>query len=123
MTTAMKKLTRTLLVTGAGVAMIMLTSAANAEQCRKTVDEDGDAVMMCGSTAYYTDDDTKSKPHSSYSGRATASDDEDDDDDDDDDDELGTGMVEGPQDCEPGKYWMMDGDGDDDEFDIPIKCN
>jgi hypothetical protein len=55
---------------------------------------------MCGSIAYYADEDGE-------------------DEDDDEVDEDGTLFVD-VEDCEPGKYWMME--TDEEGFDIPLAC-
>jgi len=83
-----------------GATMFMLAPAsASAAQCRHTVDEDGDPVTMCGSVAYY-----------------------DDEDDSDDDSSTGSLIVD-VEDCEPGKFWMMENFlADEDEWDTPMPC-
>lgn len=89
---------RAALFAGVGATMLMLApAAANAAQCRHTVDADGDPVTMCGSVAYY------------------------DEDDGDDDGSLFVDV----EDCEPGKYWMMESFDDDGEnnFDTPMACH
>jgi hypothetical protein len=95
---------RTALIAGAGAATLMLLPAiANAEQCRHTVDEDGDPVVMCGAVAYYPDaQDT--------TGNTDPNDTED----------QGTLFVD-PEDCVPGKYYMME--MADDDFSVPVKCH
>ena len=59
------------------------------------VDEDGDPVVVCGSVARYVDVS-----------------------DDDDDEDEGTLFVD-VEDCEPGKYWMMDAGN----IDVPMACH
>lgn len=97
MTTAILKAKRALLATGAAAAFIMLASTANAA-CT-----DGDD---CGgsSVALYDED----------------GDDEDEGDDGRDfvyDENEGSLMV-ALENCEPGKYWMMEGA----EIDVPMPC-
>jgi hypothetical protein len=97
---------RTALIAGAGAATLMLLPAvANAEQCRHTVDEDGDPVVMCGSVAYYSDGQNAT--------------DTTDDGDTSDTEDQGTLFVD-PEDCVPGKYYMME--MADDDFSVPVKC-
>jgi hypothetical protein len=100
MSTAIKKSRMLLVAAGIGAAIFMFGSSANAAQCRSTFDAAGDPVVMCGSIAYYADDEG----------------DDDEGYDEDMHDEYGSLFVD-PEDCEPGKYWMMD---IDDE--IPIAC-
>jgi hypothetical protein len=96
----MSKLSMLFAAAGIGAAMMMLGSPASAAQCRSTVDDSGEAVVMCGSMAYYADEDA-------------------DDEDEEEYDEDGTLFVD-VEDCEPGKYWMME--TDDEGFDIPLAC-
>jgi len=100
MTTAMTKFKMMLATAGFGAAMIVVASSANAAQCRSTIDESGDAVVMCGSVAYYTDDDD--------GGVEEVADMFEDD---------GTLFVD-VEDCEPGKYWMME----TDDIEVPLAC-
>lgn len=103
MSTAIAKVKAAMIAAGAAATMLMLASTANAANCRSIIDEDGDSVVMCGSTALY---------------------DEDDGDDEDDsrgfvyDEDEGSLMVD-LENCEPGKFWMMETDEADD---IPLPC-
>ena len=101
MTPLMMTLRASLFATIGATMFVLAPAAANAAQCRQTVDDDGDAVTMCGSVAYYDDED----------------------DDDDDADEDGSLFVD-VEDCEPGKFWMLetlDDEGDVD-YDMPMAC-
>ena len=109
MTTAILKAKRALLATGAAAALILIASTANAG-CRMGYDDDGNRVQLCtsgGSYAMYDEDDE----------------DEDEDEDYEEADEFiydqnqGSLLVD-QSDCEPGKYWMMEGA----EFDVPMPC-
>jgi hypothetical protein len=99
MSTAITKWKRMVLAVGAGAAMMVAASTAPAAQCQSTFDEDGEAVVMCGSVAY-------------YAGESDTEEDEVDED--------GSAFVD-VEDCEPGKYWMMEFD-DDDDYDTPMAC-
>jgi hypothetical protein len=100
MSAAMTKLSMLLAAAGIGATMMMLGTPASAAQCRSAIDDSGDAVVMCGSIAYYADEGGE-------------------DEDDDEVDEDGTLFVD-VEDCEPGKYWMME--TDEEGFDIPLAC-
>ena len=99
MTTALLKVKRALLASGAAAALIMVASAADAS-CRMGRDDDGNRVQLCTSGTHGTS-------YAMYD-----EDDEDEDVDEDDGDEFvydenqGTLLVD-QSDCEPGKYWMM----------------
>jgi hypothetical protein len=102
MSTAIAKMKKVMIAAGAAAAMIMVVSTANAATCRSTVDEDGESVVLCGDTmALY---------------------DEDDDEDDSRgfvyDEDEGSLMVD-LENCEPGKFWMMETDEADD---VPLPC-
>jgi hypothetical protein len=104
MSSAIAKMKRVMIAAGAATAMMMVVSTANAANCRSTIDEDGDSVVLCGG--------------------AMALYDADDDDDEDDsrgfvyDEDEGSLMVD-LENCEPGKYWMMETDEADD---VPLPC-
>jgi len=102
MSTAIAKVKKAMIAAGAAAAMIMVVSTANAATCRSTVDEDGESVVLCGD--------------------AMALYDEDDDEDDSRgfvyDENEGSLMVD-LENCEPGKFWMMETDEADD---IPLPC-
>jgi hypothetical protein len=92
MTTAILRVKRALLATGAAAALIMMASTANA-------------------SCAYDDDDCDSSSVALY--------DDDDDDDDDDDrdfvyDENEGSLLVAIENCEPGKFWMMYTDMADD---------
>jgi hypothetical protein len=94
------------LIAGAGVTTLMLLMpAAEAAQCHSGKDKHGKAVMICGSVSY-------------YAVAATTSDDEADDEDDADDDDGS--LIVDVEDCEPGKFWIME--HDDEDWDTPMPC-
>lgn len=106
MTTALLRVKRALLATGAAAGLMIVASSADAS-CRWGRDDDGNRVQLCSHTssvAMYDEDD-----------------DEDDEDDDGDefvyDENQGSLMVD-LSDCEPGKYWMLEGE----DIDIPMPC-
>jgi hypothetical protein len=115
MTSAMMNLKRLRVIAGAGAVMAVLATTANAAQCRSVLDEDGDPVMLCGSTAYAADedDDTGTEEY----GDVDLADDNGSRDFEYDEDE-GSLMV-ALENCEPGKFWMMETDEADD---VPLPC-
>jgi len=115
-TAALETLKRLCVIAGAGAVFGVFAATANATECRTASDEDRLPVVICGSVAlsayaqYDDDDDTDDE------------DDAEDDDDEDDsrgfvyDEDEGSLMVD-LENCEPGKYWMMDlEDG------VPLPC-
>lgn len=103
MKTAISKFKGMLVVAGTGAALLFAASSAGAAECRSTVDSSGDAVVMCGSVAYYADeDDDRDGPEML----------------DDMFEDEGTLFVD-PEDCEPGKYWMLE----TDDIDVPLACH
>jgi hypothetical protein len=109
MTSAMMNLKRLCVIAGAGAFMAVLATTANAAQCRSTFDEDGDPVVMCGALAYATDEDGEF-------GDVDLDEDAQDARDFAYDEDEGSLLVD-LENCEPGKYWMMDlEDG------VPLPC-
>lgn len=101
MTTAIAKMKRVMIAAGAAAAMIMVVSTANAANCTSTVDEDGESVVLCGGAmALYDEDDEDDSRGFVY------------------DEDEGSLMVD-LENCEPGKFWMMETDEADD---VPLPC-
>jgi hypothetical protein len=85
----------------AGAAIVAIASSANAAQCRSTIDDAGEAVILCGTVAYDADDESD-EPESF----------------DDMYEDDGTLFVD-VEDCEPGNYWMLE----TEEMDLPMACH
>jgi hypothetical protein len=101
MRTALTKFGKILATAGAGAVLVALASVANAAQCRSTIDEAGEPVILCGTVAYDADDEDDDEPDSF----------------DDMYEDDGTLFVD-VEDCEPGNYWMLE----TDEIDVPMAC-
>jgi hypothetical protein len=112
MTTVMTNLKRLCVIAGAGALMAVLATTANAAQCRSVLDEDGDPVMMCGSVAYAADEEEDIDSDTDFDEDAQAARDFDYGEDE------GSLMVD-LENCEPGKFWMMETDEADD---VPLPC-
>jgi hypothetical protein len=107
MTSAMMNLKRLCVIAGAGAVMAVLATTANAAQCRSVLDEDGDPIVMCGALAYAADEEygDVDLDEDAQDGRDFAY-----------DEDEGSLLVD-LENCEPGKYWMMDlEDG------VPLPC-
>jgi uncharacterized membrane protein YebE (DUF533 family) len=113
-TAALEKLKRLCVIAGAGAVFGVLAATANAAQCRAAFDKDGQPVAICGSVA--------PSVYAQYDDETDDEDDADDDEDEDDsrgfvyDEDEGSLMVD-LENCEPGKYWMMDF-----EDGVPLPC-
>ena len=115
MTSAMMNLKRVCLIAGAGAVMAVLATTANAAQCRSAFDDDGDPIMLCGATAYAADEDDDDTGVGEY-GDVDLDEDAQDGRDFAYDEDEGSLLVD-LENCEPGKYWMMDlEDG------VPLPC-
>ena len=112
MSSAILKLKRLCVIAGAGAFMAVLATTANAAQCRSVLDEDGDPIMLCGSVAYAADED------GGEYGDVDVDEDAQDARDFEYDEDEGSLMV-ALENCEPGKFWMMETDEADD---VPLPC-
>ena len=113
MASTMTKLKHFCMIAGAGAFMAVLATTANAAQCRSVLDEDGDPIMLCGSVAYAADDADDGE----Y-GDVDVDEDAQAARDFEYDEEEGSLMV-ALENCEPGKFWMMETDEADD---VPLPC-
>jgi hypothetical protein len=104
-------------IAGAGAFMALLATTANAAQCRSVLDEDGDPVMLCGSMAYAADEDDDEDGVEEY-GDVDVDEDAQASRDFEYDEDEGSLMV-ALENCEPGKFWMMETDQADD---VPLPC-
>jgi len=115
MASTMNKLKHFCVIAGAGAFMAVLATTANAAQCRSVVDEDGDPMMLCGSVAYAADEDDDAIGGGEY-GDVDLDEAAQEARDFDYDEDEGSLLV-ALENCEPGKYWMMDlEDG------VPLPC-
>jgi len=99
MRTALTTFRKALATACAAAAFVAIATSAHAAQCRSTIDGAGQAVILCGATAYDADDDEPDSFDDMY---------EDD----------GTLFVD-VEDCAPGNYWMLE----TDEVDLPMACH
>jgi hypothetical protein len=110
----MINLKRLCVIAGAGAFMAVLASTASAATCRSAFDEDGEAIMMCGSVAYAADEDDDDGDY----GDVDVDEDAQAARDFEYDENEGSLMVD-LENCEPGKFWMMETDEADD---VPLPC-
>jgi hypothetical protein len=91
---------------GVGVAFAVLATSASSAPCPNPLINGTNSLAICGSTAL--------SAYAQYDDEDSDDDDDDEEDEDDEEDDefvydedQGSLLVD-QEDCEPGKYWMMD---------------